>query len=299
MDDETIDEEVLEGQIYEESYQDDPDEVSHVEDPDETFDEDEVLISTLPLDEEIQAPALLTHEDKEMAIFSHTNGLMKETLDMVNEHIDTFIQTGRHTWDFGRFSFDRDPIYDNEGISQTKGLELSSSKDWSPCVYDSDVWHPDDDMVTDLFRPFKDDLSWHFQSDFQSSLGNCDTDPFGDAKLFYEDFQPPSSSFLDEHQDMVIPEESKAHSTKRKYFHLEDFYSDSRIKRQHFSFYKHEMVPYLFSSSLRNHRAFLGSLVSSHSSGSNGVLKEDEDSPLSLQVSPLQRWIDQVCGHSF
>jgi hypothetical protein len=45
----------------------------------------------------------------------------------------------------------------------------------------------------------------HFQGDFQSSLGSCDADPFGDADLFYEDFQPPSSSILDEHQDVAIP----------------------------------------------------------------------------------------------
>jgi hypothetical protein len=112
------------------------------------------------------------------------------------------------------FIFDRDPIYDIEGSSQAKGVELSSSEDWSSCVYDSDVWKPDDDMVTYLFHPFEDDLSQHFQGDFQSSLGSCDADPFGDADLFYEDFQPPSSSILDEHQDVAIPEESKAHSTK-------------------------------------------------------------------------------------
>jgi hypothetical protein len=73
------------------------------------------------------------------------------------------------------------------------------------------VWHPDDDMITYLF---KDDRLHHFQGDFQSSLGTCDAYPFGDADLFYEDFQPPSSLISDEHQDMVIPEKSKAHSTK-------------------------------------------------------------------------------------
>jgi hypothetical protein len=57
---------VLEGQIYEESYQEDPDEVSHVEDPDETFDEDEVLISSLPLDEDIQASAPPAHQEENM-----------------------------------------------------------------------------------------------------------------------------------------------------------------------------------------------------------------------------------------
>jgi hypothetical protein len=35
------------------------------------------------------------HEEKEMVFFSYTDGLMKEPLDMVDDHIDTFIQTGR------------------------------------------------------------------------------------------------------------------------------------------------------------------------------------------------------------
>jgi hypothetical protein len=146
--------------------------------------EEEISLNDEEIEDPVEAalaPALPAHEDKEMVIFSHTDGHMKETLDMVDEHIDTFIQTGRRTWDFGRFIFYRDPIYDIEGSSQEKGVELSPSKDWSSCVYDSYVWHPDDDMVTDLFCPFEDDLSQHFQGDFQSSLGSCDADPFGDA----------------------------------------------------------------------------------------------------------------------
>jgi hypothetical protein len=54
---------------------------------------------------------------------------MKEPLYMVDDHIDTFIQTGRHKWDFGCLFFYRDPIYDIEGNPQEKGFELSSSKD--------------------------------------------------------------------------------------------------------------------------------------------------------------------------
>jgi hypothetical protein len=64
-----------------------------------------------------------------MVIFSHIDGLMKETWDTIDEHIDTFIQTRRRTCDFGRFIFYRDTIYDIEGSSQTKGVELSSSED--------------------------------------------------------------------------------------------------------------------------------------------------------------------------
>jgi hypothetical protein len=89
-------------------------------------------------DEEIQDPVeaalasiLPAHKDKEMVIFSHIGGLMKEIVNMVDENIDTFIQTGRHTWDFGRFIFDRDPIYDIDGSSQRKGVDLSCLEDWS------------------------------------------------------------------------------------------------------------------------------------------------------------------------
>jgi hypothetical protein len=54
---------------------------------------------------------------------------------------------------------DRDPIYDIEGSPQAEGVGVSSSEDWSSYVYGLDIWHPDDDMVTDLFRTFEDNLS--------------------------------------------------------------------------------------------------------------------------------------------
>jgi hypothetical protein len=120
-------------------------------------------------------------------------------------------------------------------------------------------------MITDLFE---DDRSQHFQDDFQSSLGTCDAYLFGDADLLYEDSQPPSSSILEEYQDVAISERSEAHSTKRKYFHIEDFYRDSQMKRSHFSFSRLEVVPYLIPSSQGNHEVFLGSLISSRSLGS-------------------------------
>jgi hypothetical protein len=80
------------------------------------------------------------------------DGIVKEPLHMIDEHIETFIQTGRHKWDFGRLIFDRDPIYKIEGIPQEKGFELSSLEDYFSCVYDSYVWELDDDMITDLFE---------------------------------------------------------------------------------------------------------------------------------------------------
>jgi hypothetical protein len=64
--DETIDEEVLEGQICEESYQAHPEEVSHVQYLDDMFDEDEVLIFAFPLDENIQASVIPAHQQENM-----------------------------------------------------------------------------------------------------------------------------------------------------------------------------------------------------------------------------------------
>jgi hypothetical protein len=177
------------------------DEAQHVEESLSFLSPDEVEEST-NLSEEFEdhveatpVSSLPAHGDKHIVIFNHDNALMKEPLDMVDEHIDTFIQTDRHRWDLGHLIFYRDPIYDIEGRPQEKGFALSSSKDYFSCIYDSYVWQPDDDMITDLFE---DDQSQHFQDDFQSSLGNFDAYLFGDADLLYEDYRPPSSSILEE-----------------------------------------------------------------------------------------------------
>jgi hypothetical protein len=77
--------------------------------------------------------------------------------------------------------FYRDLIYDIEGSSREKGVEVSSSEDWYSFLYDSNVWHPDDDMVTYFFCLFEDGMSQHLQGDFYSSLGIYDAYPFGDA----------------------------------------------------------------------------------------------------------------------
>jgi hypothetical protein len=71
------------------------------------------------------------------------------------------------------------------------------------------------------------------------------------------------------------------------------------MKRPRFSFGRHEPVPYLIPSSQGNHEVFLGSLISSWSSGINDHVNEDEDEPSSTYSSPLQRWIDQACGYTF
>jgi len=119
------DEEVLEEKTYEKIYEEYLDEFYHVEYPDDTFDEDEAVTAVLPLDEDVNAFTPPTHEDKEM--FTFVDALVREPLHMVDEHIDTFIQTGISKWDFGRLIFDRVPIYDIEGSPQENGFELSSS----------------------------------------------------------------------------------------------------------------------------------------------------------------------------
>jgi hypothetical protein len=59
---------------------------------------------------------------------------------MVDKNIDTFIKTSKHMWDLVHLIFDRDPIYDIEGGPREKGFQLSSSKDYFSCIYDSYVW---------------------------------------------------------------------------------------------------------------------------------------------------------------
>jgi hypothetical protein len=83
----------------------------------------------------------------------------------------------------------------------------------------------------------------------EPTLGlNRDPDDDMIAYLF-EDSQPLSSSILEEYQDVAISERSEAHSTKRKYFHIEDFYMDSQMKRSFFYFSRLEPIPYLILSS--------------------------------------------------
>jgi hypothetical protein len=97
------------------------------------------------------------------------DGLVKKPLHTIDEHIDTFIQAGRHRWGFGHLIFYRYPIYDIGGTPQENGFELSSSEDYFSYVYGSYVSKPNDDIITDLF----------------------------------EDTQPLSSSSFEEYQDVV------------------------------------------------------------------------------------------------
>jgi hypothetical protein len=63
---------------------------------------------------------LPTHENKEVVNFSHTDGFMKEPLDVVDENINTFICIGRHIWEMVCFIFYGDPICNIEGTFQIK-----------------------------------------------------------------------------------------------------------------------------------------------------------------------------------
>jgi hypothetical protein len=114
----------------------------------------------------------------------------------LDDHIYYFIQIGRCRWDLGCFIFYEDPIYDIEGTSRIKDTKSVSSEDF--------FLHPDgpymcqpDDMVTDLFHSFEEDMT----------------------RRFHDDFQPPYSYF-DRHQVMALPKQSEVHTTKHKYFHV-------------------------------------------------------------------------------
>jgi hypothetical protein len=65
----------------------------------------------------VEASLTSTQEDKEMVIFSHIDGFMKEPLDLVDEHIERFIQTGRHRWDVTCLFFEGDPCYHSRKLS--------------------------------------------------------------------------------------------------------------------------------------------------------------------------------------
>jgi hypothetical protein len=120
-------------------------------------------MSIIPLDEgEVILPNFPpAHKDEEMINISDVNILVEDPYDMVDQHIDDLIHVGRCRLGVGYIIFYGDPIYDIEDSSLRKEFELSSSEDRFPCIHVSYVWRLDDDMVTNLFLPFKDDLSQH------------------------------------------------------------------------------------------------------------------------------------------
>jgi hypothetical protein len=311
------DEEMLEEQIYEESYQEDPDEVSHVEDLDETFvsmlpldedevflphfpprvisikeksyhevyqpleeeqelpheglieevspqeeehelpheyvecfndliheedlHEDEVLVSSLPFDEDIQASVPPAHQEENMISYNpfknfddtlfHDFGseeVLEEPLDATDplcndviENIDDFIHVGRHAWDVDCFGFDGDPIYDIEGSFQIRNTKVFPLEGCFSYMDHPTIWHPDDNMSIDWSHPFKDDLSQCTHDDFRSYFESCDVYPFEHSdSLCGENFHPPSCSNLDKDKTMANPERSETHATKQSIFIL-------------------------------------------------------------------------------
>jgi hypothetical protein len=79
---------------------------------------------------------------------------------------------------------------------------------------------------------------------------------------------------------------------------------DLQIKRKHILsvgknyFFRLEVVPYLISSTLGNHRVFLGSFISSQYLESSDHVNEEDDEPSSIRGNSTQRWVDKACGYS-
>jgi hypothetical protein len=97
----------------EENCQKDLDEVSLAEGLNET------LLSTFPFEENE-----VIQSCEEVINSYDADEFMEQPSDIVDDHIDDFIQVGRRRWDVGCFIIDRDPIYDIEGSSQEKGLKF-------------------------------------------------------------------------------------------------------------------------------------------------------------------------------
>jgi hypothetical protein len=96
--------------------------------------EDEVILFSLPFDEDIWASISPAHQEENMISYNpfenfddtlfHDFGseeVLEDPLDATNplcnnviENIEDFIHVGRHAWDVDFFGFDGDPIYDIE-----------------------------------------------------------------------------------------------------------------------------------------------------------------------------------------
>jgi hypothetical protein len=129
-------EEMLEDQICENFYQEDPDEFFHVKDPDETL-EDEVV------------------EPCEEVINSNDIGeFMEKPLDTTDNHIDDSICVQKCGWDIGYFG--GDPIYDINGNLQIINVEAFPLEGHFSYMEDQDIWKLSDDTITNLFHPLLD-----------------------------------------------------------------------------------------------------------------------------------------------
>jgi hypothetical protein len=81
------------------------------------------------------------------------------------------------------FSFDGDPIYNVEDCHQRKNIELFPLE--QPCVIDNDSysWKHEDEMITYLFQPSRDDSLQHSHDDFQTYPRRLDTYSFENLDL--------------------------------------------------------------------------------------------------------------------
>jgi hypothetical protein len=84
---------------------------------------------------------------------------MEDLSDMVYPHIDYFIHIGRSGWDIDCFSFDGDPIYDIEGNFEIRNAKVFTLEGCFLYVDNQYIWHPSDDIITNLFHPPRDGLS--------------------------------------------------------------------------------------------------------------------------------------------
>jgi hypothetical protein len=85
--------------------------------------------------------------------------------DDVIDNIDEFIHVGRCKWDVICYGLMEIPFMILKVIFNCFPLE-------QPYVIatDSDVWKHEDDMITDLFQPPKDDLLQHSHDDFNGHI---------------------------------------------------------------------------------------------------------------------------------
>jgi hypothetical protein len=209
------------------------DEARHVEDPNHretphkhnTFvfaplsNEDEVIqASNPPAHEEENVVSCTPLQIFDIVLFhdSESEEVLEEPLDALDgdqscynkdddviENIDDLIHVGRYKWDIICSGLKGDPIYDIEGHFQLLPLE-------QPYVIatDSDAWKHEDDMITDLFQPPRDDLLQHSYDDFWSYPGGSNNYSFEHLDLFYKKkFQPPLCSDFDEGKNMIFLEQ--------------------------------------------------------------------------------------------
>jgi hypothetical protein len=159
-----------------------------------------VLAPPLDEDEVFQTFVRLAHEDEKMLsctpfqVFDfndtspydlESDGFFEEPFGVLDpsfhemgddaiENIDDFIYIGRHKWDMSFSSFDGNPIFYVEGHFQRKNIELLTLEQPYAYANDTEVCKHEDDMITDLFQPPRDDLLQHSHDGFRSHLGRFD-----------------------------------------------------------------------------------------------------------------------------